>query len=70
MHSNFSFRQATNGIVILSSSPSDINTLKITSKIRYGSDATYLHYERKTWFYGDGKLIYGPTTDKGKKPLK
>lgn len=46
------------------------NTLKITSKIRYGSDATYLHYERKTWFYGDGKLIYGPTTDKGKKPLK
>lgn len=49
---------------------SGYDTLKVKSKIRYGTDATYLHYERKTWFYGDGKLIYGPTVDKGKKPLK
>ncbi len=45
------------------------DVLKIKCKIRYGYDSTYSYYERQTRFYGDGKLIYGPYTDKGKTPL-
>ncbi len=46
------------------------DTLKVTAKIRYGTEGSYIRYERKTWFYGDGKLIYGPFTDTGKRPNK
>jgi hypothetical protein len=47
--------------------------VKVNSAIRYGTDSTYQYYERNTTFYGvngnTSKKIYGPTTDKGKKPL-
>ena len=42
------------------------DVLKVTTKIRYGKDKTYSYYERKTWFYGDGKLIHGPVKSTGK----
>lgn len=40
--------------------------LKISYKIRYGSDGRYNHYERVTTFYGDGKFIKS-VSDKGKR---
>ena len=37
--------------------------------IRYGSDDTYLYYERDTTFYGDGTYLFGPVHDAGKEYL-
>lgn len=42
------------------------DTVTISGKIRYGGDQDDIgYYERKTYFYGDGKLIKGPVTDSG-----
>lgn len=45
------------------------DVLSTKGRIRYGRDSRYQYYQRETKFYGDGKLIYGPFTDKGKTPL-
>ena len=42
------------------------DTVTISGKIRYGGDQDDIgYYERKTYFYGDGKLIKRPVTDSG-----
>ncbi|WP_313340436.1 hypothetical protein [Sedimentibacter sp.] len=51
------------------------NEVKIKVSIRYGEDDEFLHYQRYTYFYGDGVLITGagienPFYDTGKSPLK
>lgn len=49
--------------------------LEIKVKMRYGTDDKYLHYQRYTYFYGDGKLIpdlglnVNPFYDTGKTSL-
>lgn len=58
---------------IASTTAANYEELKIKIKIRYGSDNEYFHYQRYTYFYGDGALINipgNPFYDTGKEPLK